>query len=185
MSRDTRIRKSADSTRSSRTEEENLQKLENEKEILHSQQGSGEMFASEFEFEALPDPNRSGDPSLHYFWATTTNPQDTPYRRMRMGYQLVKSEERPEYGHLRLKSGEFEGVISMNEMILMSIPMERYQKMMKYMHHIRPNEEAARLKANAKLGHVDKNGNPLDVSLPEDEGYRDLDRFPREPTTFE
>lgn len=102
-----------------------------------------------------------------------------------MGYQLVKSEERPEFGHLRLKAGEFEGVVSMNEMILMKIPMDRYQKMMKYLHHDRPNEEAARLKSQAKLGHVDKNGNPLDYELPEDEGYKDLGNTRRAPASFE
>ena len=183
--RDERIKKEPDTLRASRTAEENIHSIEKDKEVLHSQIGSDEMFIDEFNFEALPDPNKSGDPSFHYFWATTTNPQDTPYRRMRMGYQLVKSEDRPEYQHLRLKSGEFEGVISMNEMLLMKVPMDRYQKMMKFMHHTRPNEEAARLKAQAKLGHVDKFGRSLDYELPEDEGYKDLDRGPRDPGVFE
>jgi hypothetical protein len=185
MNRDHRIKRDSDTLRASRTEEDNIRAIEDDKEVLHSQVGSDDMFVDEFNFEALPNPNKSGDPNFHYFWATTTNPQDTPHRRMRMGYVLVKSEERPEYQHLRLKSGEFEGVISMNEMILMKIPMDRYQKMMMYMHHTRPNEEAARLKSQAKLGHTDKDGRPLDYELPEDEGFKDLDRSRRAPTTFE
>lgn len=185
MSRDDRIRKGADDVRASRTEEENLKALEDQK-VLHTEQGQDVMFPDEFNFEALPDPNKAGaDPNFHFFWATTNNSQDTPYRRMRMGYIIVKSEERPEYQHLRLKSGEFEGAISMNEMILMKIPMARYQQMMRYMHHTRPNEEAAKLKAQAKLGHMDKFGRPLDYELPEDEGYKDIDRNRPAPERFE
>lgn len=181
--RDSRKHKD-DDIRSSRSRQETEAQID-ERAPLASQANSGRMFKDEFNFEALPDPNQGGDKNFHYFWATTTNPQDTPYRRIRMGYQLVTSEERPEFSHLRLKAGEFEGVISMNEMILMKIPNEIYQQMMLELHHHRPNDEEDKLKAMAKAGHVDSRGNPLDVDLTEDEGYRDLGKYRRAPTHFE
>lgn len=181
--RDSRIKKEADTVRASRTELENLKEIEDSGKL--ASEGDDEMFVDEFNFEALPDPNKEGDPGFHYFWCTTTNPQDTPHRRLRMGYEFVKSEERPEYKHLRLKSGEFEGVISMNEMLLLKIPMKRYQRLMLELHHNRPNEIEAELKANARMGNTDSRGHALDVDLKEDEGYRDMAKPRRVPERFE
>lgn len=182
--RDNRISKSSDDLRASRTEEENI-RGEDEKDHLVTAQASDRPFKDEFNFECLPNPNETGNKEFHYFWATTTNSQDTPHRRMRMGYQLVMSEERPEFKHLRLKAGEFEGVISMNEMILMKIPMSIYQQLMLEQHHHKPNDREQSLKASATKGSVDKNGAPIDVRLPEDEGYRELGKPRRIPATFE
>jgi hypothetical protein len=182
--RDSRIRKNSDTERASRSEEENVKVAEDSKQFV-SQENIGKMFVDEFNFEALPNPNKEGDPNFHYFWATTTNPQDTPYRRLRMGYQFVKSEERPDFQHLRMKSGEFEGVISMNEMILMKIPMDLYQALMKEIHHNRPIEQENRLKAEAAMGMQDSRGRTLDIELKEDEGYKDLGKPRRAPSRFE
>jgi len=183
--RDSRKHKeTGEDIRASRSREE-AEAAVDERAPLVSQEGFDRMFKDEFNFEALPDPNKGGDPNFHYFWATTTNTQDTPYRRIRMGYQLVRSEERPEFAHLRLKAGEFEGIISMNEMILMKIPNELYQKFMQELHHHRPNDEEAKLAAMSKLGVSDSRGNPLDLELKEDEGYRELGKSRRAPTHFE
>lgn len=182
--RDSRNHKESGDVRGSRTESENVE-ASDRNNVLATRENSDRMFKDEFNFEALPDPNKGADPNFHYFWATTTNTQDTPYRRIRMGYSIVSPDERPEFKHLRLKAGEFEGAISMNEMILMKLPQHIYQQYMAELHHHRPNDEESKLKAMAKLGHVDKNGNPLDVDLKEDEGYREMGKFRRTPTHFE
>jgi hypothetical protein len=78
-----------------------------------------------------------------------TNQYDPIYKRIRMGYEPVKADDIPEFNHLRLKSGEYEGCISVNEMVLFKLPQEIYQEMMEEYHHNMPLEEEERLRANA------------------------------------
>lgn len=180
--RDERIRKDFDETRASRAEVENIEAYD-DASPLETQADSDRPFKDEFNFEALPNPNIGGDKNFHYFWATTTNSMDTPHRRMRMGYTIVPAEERPEFKHLRLKSGEFDGCISINEMIMMKLPMKIYQQYMLEQHHHKPNDRANMLKASAQFGHRDKNGRLLDPGL--EEGYLDLNKPIRAPRQFE
>ena len=125
-------------------------------------------FRDEFSFEALPTPPAL--PGWHYCWVSTTNPQDPPHRRIRMGYIPVRAEEIEGFEHLRLKSGEWEGCVSMNEMLLFKIPMETYQAIMEEFHHIAPNEEEERLRQD--LPDVkDSSGQPLIKVLTDSDAY--------------
>ncbi|MDV7398030.1 hypothetical protein RZS08_41900, partial [Arthrospira platensis SPKY1] len=38
-------------------------------------------------------PNVEGDPNYHYCWLSTTNQSDPIYRRLKLGYELVKYDE--------------------------------------------------------------------------------------------
>lgn len=124
----------------------------------------------EFVQEALPTPPET--PGWHYCWLSMTNQYDPIYKRIRMGYEPVKADDIPEFKHLRVKSGEYDGCISVNEMVLFKLPQEIYQEMMEEYHHYRPLEEESRLKANATPNDRDSNGKAL--GMVEGEGIDQL-----------
>lgn len=126
----------------------------------------------EFSQEALPTP--PARPGWHYVWLSTTNQYDPIYKRQRMGYVPVKAEEIPGFDHYRSKSGEYEGCVSMNEMILFQIPQEIYQEIMEEYHHYRPMDEEERIKANAVEAIKDSGGKKLGQFDQDDEGFRNL-----------
>jgi len=115
----------------------------------------------EFSQEALPTPPPC--PGWHFCWLSTTNQYDPIYKRTRMGYEPVKAEDIPDFKHLVNKSGEYEGCISVNEMLLFKIPQELYQEMMEEFHHNRPMEEEERIRANALPQDRDSHGKSLGV----------------------
>lgn len=140
--------------------------------------------------DILPDINiqkpRGYNPEMHYFWASTTNKSDTIYRRQRLGYELVRADSFPdldaEYG---VSEGQFQGCISVNEMLLMQIPKVLACELLKINHHEKPLAEEMRLKANAvQKGHVDREGNELGKVDKEDQGFRQIVDERRPPKSF-
>lgn len=113
----------------------------------------------EFKQEALPTPPPT--PGWHYCWLSTTNQYDPIYKRTRMGYTPVKADEILDFKHLVNKSGEYEGCISVNEMLLFKLPQEVYQEIMEEYHHNMPLEEEERIRQNALPNERDSNGKPL------------------------
>jgi len=132
----------------------------------------------EFVQEALPTP--PAIPGWHYCWLSMTNQYDPIYKRVRMGYEPVKAEDIKDFSHYRIKSGEYEGCISVNEMVLFKIPQELYQEIMEEYHHFRPLEEEQRLKANLLPNDRDSNGKQLGSI--EGDGLVDLGRSVKTPT---
>ena len=126
----------------------------------------------EFTQEALPTPPAT--PGWHYCWLSMTNQYDPIYKRMRLGYEPVKADELPEFNHLRVKSGEYENSITVNEMILFKIPQELYQEIMEENHHYRPLEEEERVRVNAKPQGKDSQGN--DLGIVEGDGFNSNNR---------
>ena len=108
-------------------------------------------------------PSRiDGDPAFHYCWLSTTNQSDPVYRRLQLGYELVRADELPLMAlQNRVPSGEFEGCISINEMILAKIPNELYQEIMAINHYERPLQEEELLRANMELDEADSDGHRL------------------------
>lgn len=103
-----------------------------------------------------------GDPAYHYCWLSTTNQSDPIYRRLHIGYELVRANELPGLAlQNRVPSGEFEGCISINELILAKIPNELYQELMSINHYERPMQEEELLRANMELDEVDSSGRRL------------------------
>ena len=96
-------------------------------------------------------PNLPTIPGYHVCWLTTTNPRDTVQSRIRMGYQLIRLEEMPGWESVSLKTGEYAGVLGINEMLASKIPLRLYNAYMKESHHNRPLEEEQRLKAKVEL----------------------------------
>ncbi len=85
-------------------------------------------------------------PGYHTFWATTTNPRDSIQRRKTMGYTFLKDEDYPQFGDLSIKSGTYAGVIGMNEMVAMKLPLNLYRAYMNESHHVAPLSEEEKLK---------------------------------------
>ena len=115
---------------------------------------------AEWSNDVLP---RIGDRNgFHYVWLSTTNSTDPVYRRLQMGYELVKPDDVPELGkQYHLTQGEYAGCVACNEMLLARIPDELYQELMLINHHERPLEEEQVLQANATSGEEDSKGNEL------------------------
>ena len=103
-----------------------------------------------------------GDPNYHYCWLSTTNQSDPIYRRLRLGYALVKADELPYLGEQnRVQSGEFAGCISINELILAKLPLPLYQTIMSINHYEKPMQEEELLRANMVSDEEDSSGQRL------------------------
>lgn len=154
---DDRLVKSSVSDRETRQQETRV----SDEGVLATTSERRKMFR-EFTQEALPNPPKMN--GYHFCWLSTTNQYDPIYKRIRMGYEPVKtdmSEALKEFTHLRAKSGEFEGCITVNEMVLFRIPNEIYQEIMEEFHHKMPLEEEQRIRESALTSDRDSNGRKL------------------------
>lgn len=105
-----------------------------------------EFFLDSMHQSILPDLPRF--PGYHVFWATTTNPRDSIQWRQQLGYRLIRSEECPGYEGISHKAGDYAGVIGVNEMVAMRIPLRLYNAYMKAMHHSLPLKEEEKIRAS-------------------------------------
>ena len=106
-------------------------------------------FRQQFSFDALP--NLPAIPGYKTIWLTTQNPRDTIANRIRLGYEPVRPEDVPGWDNLALKSGEYEGMIGVNEMLAFKLPVDLWNRYMTEMHHTAPLEEEGKLKAQLEL----------------------------------
>jgi hypothetical protein len=166
---DERIKRSADTSRENRKADD--QSRAGAEQMVASSSERRKMFR-EFIQEALPTP--PAVPGWHFVWLSTTNQYDPIYKRQRMGYEAVKADDLPGYENYRVKAVEFEGLISVNEMLLFKIPQDYYQEIMEEYHHNMPLEEEERLRANAVGNESDSHGNRLGGFDKDDEGFRSL-----------
>lgn len=114
---------------------------------------------TEFTNQVLPTPPPI--PGFHLCWLSTTNQYDTIAYRMRLGYTPVTPEEIPFFKSQTVKTGEYTGVVGVNEMLLYKIPESYYQKIMHIFHHERPAQEDERLRANLENLQQDTKGRPM------------------------
>lgn len=135
-------------------------------------------FRDEWTQNALPNP--PAIPGYHLCWLSTTNNYDPIHKRMRMGYEPVKVEEVEGFETYKMKSGEFEGFVAVNEMILFKIQTPIYQEMMSYFHHEQPLEEEEMLRKSDAL--TDAQSRPATESQ-EDDGFKSLGK-PRHAPAF-
>lgn len=176
---DTRIRKGpATAVRGSRSAED-FERENNDGTALTPAQRQA-MIRNEFQQEALPTVPKI--PGWHLCWLSTTNSYDPIHKRMRLGYTPVKYDELPGFEQMRLTSGEFEGTISCNEMLLFKVPMEQYQAIMQEFHHVMPAEEEDALKRQlVDEAAKDSTGKKLGQITEDSDGYEELGaRRPRQ-----
>jgi hypothetical protein len=108
-----------------------------------------EMFRAQLFNDALPDlPDL---PGYHVCWLTTTNPRDPIHRRIQLGYEPIKAAEVPGMEFASIKTGEWSGLIGVNEMIAFKLPESLYQKFMQEAHHDAPLREENKLAETAEI----------------------------------
>lgn len=98
-----------------------------------------EMFRQQLFNDALP--SLPDIPGYHMCWLTTTNPRDPIQRRVMLGYTPVQAHEVPGMEYATLKTGEYAGMIGVNEMVAFKLPMSLYEKFMQEAHHDAPARE--------------------------------------------
>ena len=102
-----------------------------------------ELFRDGMQQSILPDlPEFAG---YHSFWATISNPRDTIQKRRRLGYELIRVEEFPGWDGTGITAGGVSGVVNVNEMIAMRLPMRLYQRYMQEAHHHAPLQEESKI----------------------------------------
>ena len=129
-----------------------------------------EMFRQQLFNDALPDLPEI--PGYHLCWLTTTNPRDPIHRRTQLGYEPVRPEEVPGMEYASLKTGEYAGLIGVNEMVAFKLPLSLYEAYMQEAHHQAPLREENKLAevADSIRDQAERDGG----SIIEDEGLRDL-----------
>ena len=108
-----------------------------------------EMFRQQFYQSALPDLPKI--PGWHLCWLTTTNPRDSIQTRIRLGYEPVKPEDVPGWEYATLKTGDWAGMIGVNEMLAFKLPMSLYSKYMEEAHYLAPLREEEKLTDTAEF----------------------------------
>ena len=122
-----------------------------------------EMFRAQLFNDALPDLPKI--PGYHVCWLTTTNPRDPIHRRIQLGYEPVKAEEVPGMEHASVKTGEYVGMIAVNEMLAFKLPESLYQAFMKEAHYDAPLREENKLAETAEImrEQAERSGSRLSV----------------------
>ena len=128
------------------------------------------MFQNQLFNDALPD--LPVIPGWHLCWLTTTNTRDSIHRRMQLGYEPVRPEEVPGMEYATQKTGEWAGMIGVNEMLAFKLPMRLYEMFMQEAHHDAPNREEGKLSDTADF--IRNQGARDNVEIYEEEGYSDL-----------
>lgn len=175
---DARLRRAADGQRRTRAADSDPR----EDAGLATPRGNDLSFRDEFTQEALPKPPEI--PGFHCCWLSTTNQWDPIPRRVRMGYVPVRPDEVPGFEYMTQKSGQWEGMIGINEMLLYKVPVDVWKRIMTEFHHNAPiNEESGiRNSALAVAEELhDSDGKSL-VRL--EEGMETLGRQPRRKPGF-
>jgi hypothetical protein len=126
-------------------------------------------------------------PGYHLCWLTTTNPRDPVHGRLRLGYELLKATDVPEFESLGMKTGEYAGCIAVNEMIAAKLPSHLYEAYMREVHHDAPMRETeaiynSALQASEEAAQAAKRGGKIKEPLVE-AGTEELGQA-REPPIF-
>lgn len=85
-------------------------------------------------------------PGYHVCWLTTSNPRDSIQFRERLGYELIRLEDFKGWKGASLKTGDYAGVIGINEMVAAKIPLDRYNAYMQMVHHDMPLQDEEKLR---------------------------------------
>ena len=104
-----------------------------------------DMFRQTLFNDVLPD--LPPIPGYHVCWLSTSHQSDTIPRRMRLGYEPIKASEVPGMEYASLKTGQYEGLIGINEMVAYKLPQHLYEAYMQEAHHAAPAREVASIAA--------------------------------------
>lgn len=139
-----------------------------------------EFFRDSLNQSVLPDLPKT--PGYHVFWATTTNARDSIQWRVRIGYRLIRAEDCPGWQGVTIKSGEYAGVIAVNEMLAMRIPLSLYNRYMREVHHTLPLAEQEKIRA--QIRRVSDDAASRGSRVIEGDGMAELARRVAPPSEF-
>lgn len=128
---------------------------------------------------ALPDLPKI--PGYHVCWLTTTNPRDPIHGRVRLGYEPIKASEIPGFEHSTVKSGEWEGIIGVNEMLAFKLPLHLYEAYMRELHHAQPLAEEEKLREAERAAQESARQVNRNARLEAEEGTATLGQAPEPP----
>jgi hypothetical protein len=118
-----------------------------------------EMFRNQLFNDALPDLPEI--PGYHLCWLTTTNPREP-----------VRPEEVPGMEYASVKTGEYAGMIAVNEMLAFKLPLSLYERFMQEAHHDAPLREEDKLAEVAEMMRSD--AERAGSALLEGDGMQDM-----------
>ena len=124
-----------------------------DREIVEDRELTDRARLEEFQMNSfrsiLPDiPDIDG---YHVCWLTTDNPRDTLHSRKRWGYEPIEPHDVPGWGEdMSMKTGDYEGLIAVNEMVAMKISLRLYHQFMLENHYHAPNHEEEALSMATK-----------------------------------
>jgi hypothetical protein len=168
---DQRLRKSPDEARQDRAEE-NRQVTQNR---AISDDDRLEIYRSQFQQAALPDlPEIDG---YHTCWLTTTNPRDSIHLRTRLGYEPIKASDVPGFEYYSLKTGEYAGLIGVNEMLAFKLPLTLYERYMNESHAIAPFREQEKI--TSLIDSMRDQAQQQGANILEGDGFSELRQSPR------
>ena len=170
---DERLKKSPDTARRSRAMDDRA--VTENREI--SDDDRIEMFRNSFYQSALPDLPEI--PGYHLCWLTTTNPRDSIQARFRLGYEPIKPEEVPGWEYATIKTGEYAGLIGVNEMIAAKLPERLYYRIMREAHHDAPLREEE--KVTSDMDTMEARARSSKTRMVEEEGMSSLREAPPAP----
>jgi len=173
LGNDERLKKVSDTGRRSRAMDD---RSVTESRVL-SDDDRVQMFRDAFYQSALPDLPEI--PGYHVCWLTTTNPRDPIQGRFRLGYEPVKPEEVPGWEYASLKTGEYAGLIGVNEMIAAKLPDRLYYRLMREAHHDAPLREEERITSD--MDSMSERARGSKSRMFEDDGMSSLREAPPEP----
>lgn len=139
-----------------------------------------ELFRESMSQSVLPDLPYM--PGFHTFWATTTNARDSIQWRIRIGYKPIRAEECPGWEGVVITSGDYMGVIAVNEMLAMRIPLSLYNRYMREVHHNLPLAEQEKIRA--QIQRVSDDAARRGSKVTEGDGMAELARRVAPPPEF-
>ena len=173
LGNDERLKKTADTARRSRAMDD--RRVTESREL--SDDDRVQMFRDAFYQSALPDLPEI--PGYHVCWLTTTNPRDSVQGRFRLGYEPVKPEEVPGWEYASIKTGEYAGLIGVNEMVAAKLPDRLYYRLMREAHHDAPLREEERITSD--MDSMSERARGSKSRMIEDEGFSGMREAPPDP----
>lgn len=132
-----------------------------------------ELWQSQFHQSVLPDLPKI--PGYHVCWLTTQNPRDSIQMRMRLGYTPVTAEDIPGYDHATTKTGDYAGMVCINEMVAFKLPLSLYQTYLTESHHNAPAREEQKLADTANS--IRENAQRIGANIAVGSGTANLGKY--------
>lgn len=130
-----------------------------------------EQFRQNFAAELLPRiPDIDG---YHVCWLATNNRTDPVYRRLGLGYVLIKQSEVPGFPP-EMIDGTYKDCIVVGDLVAAKIPLELYKVYMTEVHHTQPLAEEGKLRS--VLETIEQEATAKKAKLVIEEGSRELGR---------